>query len=574
MDRADAAVVAIERSPSRVNFIDLRDLDDNLTIDADICIVGSGPAGLSIARAFMDSNVQVCIAESGGLGEEAATQDLNEIENVGVPRRMQQDTVRYRIFGGTSHIWTGRCAPFDPIDFQKRPWIPHSGWPITRDELDPYLERAGRDLGLGPHCYDERLWDLLNVSRPTPPLDATCLKPAFWQFSQSEKEPDQPTRFGRHFLSESAPNVRTLLHANVTHINANEAGTRVESVEVRTLEHKRAHINARTIVLCCGGIENARLLLASNRRVPNGVGNHSDTVGRFLMDHPGSVIGSFNPTDLSRLQDRFGNYWLDDQHGRHTYLQGMALSAGIQAKEQLLNCAAYLEEYPAQDDPWEMMRRLRSSVKRESARPSPSVAQSMFWRDEVSPATPTHAYQDALGVLAHFPSIAHGVYRRFVKRRPPIAKNERLDLYAMLEQAPNRDSRVTLSERKDALGMPLSKINWKIGEQEKRTVQRLGQLIHRDFQRLRLPPPAPAAWLSEKEKWEANFTDRAHPMGTTRIAANPKEGVVDANCQVHGVEGLFIAGSSTFPTAGHANPTQMIVAMAIRLAEWLKGNRF
>ena len=555
-----------------MKFSDLRELEDNLTIETDICIIGSGPAGLSIAQELAGANAQIWIIESGGLGEEKDTQALYEIESSGAPRVMQQDIIRTRIFGGSSHIWTGRCAPFDPIDFQARSWIPYSGWPITRNELDPYLERAGKNLGLGPHCYDERLWDRAKVSRPTPLLDSTYLKPAFWQFSRSYKDLGEPVRFGHHFLTDDAPNINALLHANVTQINTNEAGTQVESIEVSTLEHKRAHIKAKTVVLCCGGIENARLLLASNRIMSNGVGNQNDTVGRFLMDHPGSVIGSFDPKRSAKVQDRFGTYWLDSPQRRHVYLQGIALSPEIQAREQLLNCAAYLEEYAAADDPWKTIRRIKSTLKKDPASASSSVAQAMYWRQESVAAAP-RSYEDAIAVAAQLPLISQGLYRRFVKHRPAIAKNERIDLYCLVEQLPDPESRVTLGDRKDALGMPLSKINWQISEQEKHTVQRMGKLICQEFKQLGLPQPTLADWLDQKEKWHSNFSDRAHPTGTTRISENPKQGVVNSNCQVHGVEGLFIAGSSVFPTTGHANPTQMIVAMAIRLADWLKTDR-
>lgn len=537
-----------------MKFSDLRQLEDDVVIETDLCIIGSGPAGLSIAKEFANTNIQVWIIESGGLKEEVDTQTLYSIENVGVPRVMQQDILRYRIWGGTSHIWTGRCAPFDDIDLQYRAWVPYSGWPISRQELDPYLNRAGSNLGLGPNCYDERLWRQFGVQRPLPPLNPNLLKPTFWQFSKHSTNPDEPARFGHNFMPDAAANIHVLLHANVTHINTNDVGKQVESIDVSTLEHKKASIKAKAFVLCCGGIENARLLLASNRLLPNGVGNQNDQVGRFLMDHAGCVLGTFNPRWSAKVQDRFGHYWLDDAQGRHVYLHGVALSPELQAKEQLLNCAAYLEVFPAQNDPWLASKRLAGSLQQTGLSPL------------ISP--------DALAVASHLPQIAHGLYRRRIKHRPPIAKADRIELWCLAEQQPDPESRVTLSDQKDALGMPLSKLNWKISYQEKRSVQRLGNLICQEFQRLGLPQPDLADWLNAEDNWQPNFVERAHPTGTTRMSVSPCDGVVDANSQVHGVEGLFIAGSSVFPTAGHANPTLMIVAMAIRLADRLKTHHF
>jgi choline dehydrogenase-like flavoprotein len=535
-----------------VNVSDLRALKDNLVIESDLCIVGSGPAGLSIAKEFVGTNIKVVILESGGKSEEAETQALYEIESIGVPRQMNQDVIRSRILGGSSHIWTGRVAPFDELDFKERSWVPYSGWSISRRSLDPYLVRGGENLGLGPHCYDEQLWEKFRVNPPAASLNTSQVHPVFWQFSKHVTNRQEPMRFGQGFMPEGASNIQLILHANVTHLNTNQAGTKLESVEVSTLEGKKACVKARAIVLACGGIENARLMLASNRIVPHGVGNQNDLVGRFLMDHPGCVLGSFDPDSAQEVRDRFGHYWLDDAKGRHVYLHGIALSHKLQEKEQLLNCAAYLETVASEDDAWGTLRELKTRLK----------------EGKIS----LKSYQTALNVLTRSPEIGHGLYRRYLKHRPTINKAEKVELFCHVEQRPDPDSRVMLSDKVDRLGMPISKLNWKISEQERQSVRRLAHLICDEFNRLGLPKPTLSAWLDQKEGWEPNFSDRAHPTGTTRMSDDPTQGVVDSNCQVHGVEGLFVAGSSVFPTAGYANPTLMIVGMSLRLADWLKFN--
>ncbi|WP_088894154.1 FAD-dependent oxidoreductase [Leptolyngbya ohadii] len=549
---------------------DLRSFEDGAVVETDLCIVGSGFAGLSIAKEFAETGIEVWIIESSGRAEDAEAQTLNEIESVGAPRVMQQDLMRYRIFGGTSHIWSGQCAPFDEIDFAFRPWVPYSGWMFSRQELDPYLERAGENLGLGPHCYTEALWKRLGTDRPTPTVDPRYLESAFWQASKSHHNAKLPARLGRNFLSD-APNLNILLHANVTHLDTNATGKKLEAIEVTTLEGKRAWVKAKATVLCCGGIENARLLLASNRILPNGVGNSHDTVGRFLMDHPGCAIGHFDPRRSAKVQDRFGQYWLDDERGRHVYKHGLKLSPHVQAEEGLLNCAASLDEYPAADDPWTVMRHLRTRLQNRHA-PEDVVARAMFWRDSGEEIKEKSLYQDGLAVVSQSHRIVHGLYRRFVKHRPPILKSRKIHLYCLVEQSPDPNSRVTLAVQKDRLGMPLSRIDWRIGAQEKQTVRRMGQLVKQELRRLRLPELILEDWLIDGADYP--FTDRAHPMGTTRMASNPREGVVDLQCRVHGMEGLYIAGSSVFPTAGHANPTLMVTAMAIRLADWLKVSEF
>lgn len=551
---------------------DLRSFDDGVTIETDLCIVGSGPAGLSIAKEFAGTGIQVWVVESGGRDEDSELQTLYEIESVGAPRVMQQDIIRYRIFGGTSHIWSGRCAPFDETDFAPRDWVPYSGWSLTRQDLDPYLARAGENLGLGPHCYTEDLWQQFQVDRPLPLLDSCLLEPAFWQSSKSLHNSKLPARFGQAFLPD-APNLNVLLHANVTHIDTHETGRKVEAIEVTTLEGRQAWVKAKAIVLCCGGIENARLLLASNRILPSGVGNEHDTVGRYLMDHPGCVIGEFNPRRSGKVQDRFGQYWLDNERGRHVYLHGMKLSPELQAKEGLLNCAAFLEEYKAADDPWTAIRRVRTALKDRGTASEDSVAQAMFWRKDASDSAQRSIYADIAAVAAQPHRVGQGLYRRLKKHRPPIAKASAVQLYCLVEQRPDPNSRVTLSDKKDRLGMPISRTDWRISRQEKQTVQRMGRLVQQEFQRMGLPQPQLADWLNDLDN-DFPFTDRAHPIGTTRMSVNPREGVVNDRGQVHDVEGLYIAGSSVFPTAGHANPTLMIVALAIRLADHLKAIEF
>jgi choline dehydrogenase-like flavoprotein len=539
-----------------MKIIDCCDFENDVLLSTDLCIVGSGPVGLSIAHEFAGAHLEVLVLESGGLEKEADTQALYEIENTGalLPENQEQ-SYRLRIYGGTSRIWTGRCAPFDQDDFEARSWISHSGWPISRAELDPYFVRAGAYLGLGPHCYDDSLWPQFKVPKPTPPLDARVVEPCFWQFSVG-RDTRRSVDFSSDLKFPSSANLNVLLHANVTHINTNEDVSVFDSVEIRMLNGKRGKVRARALVLGSGGIENARLLLASNRQVAAGLGNEHDLVGRFLMDHPLGVIGRFDSGNTESVRDRFGHYWLDNREGRHVYLHGLALSKEVQRNEHLLKCHAFLEDFDvAADDAWEAMRRFRSALK------------SGRLRDAV--------IREGRVLLANPGTIARGVYRRVMKHRPHLKKAARVELHCMLEQMPDPESRITLSTRKkDALGMPISKVHWKIGEVELRTARRMAHLVCQEFRRLKLPVPSLASWTQSEESGMPRFDNKAHPTGTTRISTNPREGVVDANLQVHGVRGLFVAGSSVFPTSGAVNPTLMAVAVAIRLADWLKASYF
>ena len=249
-----------------MKVFDLNQMESGSIVETDLCIIGTGPAGLSIANELAGGDMRALVLEGGGLEDEPESQALYEIESTGAPRVLNQDILRTRILGGTSHVWTGRCAPFDPWDFEPRSWIPGSGWPIRREELEPFFERAAPYLGLAPGRYDESLWQRFGVDPSRPPL-GTALRPMFWQFSRRRSGPGA-AHFGRDWVDADAPNIAILLHANLTQINVNPNGGRFESVDVGSLGGKKARITAKAAVLCCGGIENARLMLASNRVAP------------------------------------------------------------------------------------------------------------------------------------------------------------------------------------------------------------------------------------------------------------------------------------------------------------------
>ena len=223
-----------------MKVFDLRCFEDYSPIETDLCIVGTGPAGLSIASEFADAGIRVLLLESGGLEDETNSQALYEIESTGAPRTIDQELIRRRIFGGSSHVWSGRCAPFDPIDFEKRSWISYSGWPVSRLEIDPFLRRASAYLGLGQYEYDESLWEKFKVVPPSPPLSASSFRPMYWQFSRSARDVKRPAHFARDRLSSNAPNIQVLLHANLTHINTSSDGYRFR-IRRRKYPGRQAH---------------------------------------------------------------------------------------------------------------------------------------------------------------------------------------------------------------------------------------------------------------------------------------------------------------------------------------------
>ncbi|RZU34080.1 GMC family oxidoreductase [Blastococcus saxobsidens] len=512
----------------------------------DVCVVGTGPAGATLARELSGTALRVVVLESGGIERDPDVDQLNDVENVGRARAVDQWSVRNRILGGSSHTWGGRCAPFDAIDFSYRSWVPASGWPFSLDELVPYLERTTSHLGLavGNGFQDDRFWDLAGRRPPTATPDPSKLLSFFWQFSRdpAESYPFEYTRFGRGLLERLGDHVTVVLHATVTGVDPVESGRAARGVRFTGPDGRTRSLAAETVVLAAGGIENARLLLASDTVTPDGLGNDHDLVGRYLMDHPRGTVGTFPVRGTGDLQKRLGRY---NVHG-HFFRAGFRLSPEVQQAEGLLNCSAWLGEQWATDDPWAAMRRVLGG----------------------RPRMP----DDVVALTKNVGFLARGARDYFIERNGVPRKLAGLELVGMVEQRPDPASRVTLSDRRDRFGQRLPRIDWRIHDDEPHTMRRMAVLVADQLARMGFPAPDLADWVANGENFPSSFVDVAHPTGTTRMSTDPTQGVVDADGQVHGVAGLYVAGTSVFPTVGHCNPTQMIVAMAIRLADHLKAH--
>ncbi len=525
---------------SAMRMRDLRAVTADEPLETDICIVGSGPAGATVALELSDFEARVLVLESGDLERKPATDSLNEIENWGRPRVADQWLVRNRMIGGTSNTWAGRCTLLDEIDHAKRDWVPHSGWPFDAEELRPYISRSAEHLGLlADRGIGDRHRDMAGVE-----TDLSSFKRWSWHFSLAA-EPKKPVNFADKLLSSQATNLELICNATVTHIDVNEAGTAIEALEVCDLDGKVHKVKARCVVLAAGGIENARLLLASNRRQHCGVGNRHGLVGRFLMDHLKGAVGLLEPRATRKLRSLFGMNFVKGPFGKHRRLDGLQLCPTIQQKQCLLNGAIFIDEtdFVASDDPWLALKRLSRTPKG----------------------------RDLVAVIGNLRFMGGGIHEYLVRRQSLPRKLDRLELKCIVEQQPDPSSRITLSDTLDRFATPRARVDWKINELDRRTIRVIAELAKKELARMGIPLLL-EPWTAAEDDLPGHFLDIAHPMGTTRMADHPSAGVVDRHCQVHGVDGLFAAGSSVFATSGHANPTQMLVALAVRLADKIKAS--
>jgi len=528
-------------------ILDARDLPDGEHLAADLCIIGAGAAGITIARELAESEVSVLVLESGGLDYDERTQALYQGENVGLPYD-DLDVPRLRYFGGTTNHWAGWCRPLDPIDFAPRPGFREVGWPFGRAEIDPFYRRAQPVCQLGPFAYDDVAAWARGAHWPLPPFEGGALRSALFQVSP-------PTRFGEVYGPElkRAGNVTVQLNANVVQIRTDEAGGTVMELACRVLDGPAFTVAARHVVLATGGLENARILLLSDQTAPTGLGNGRDQVGRYFMDHVwfetlAYVAFSGAGADLP------GHFGGAVHQGVPSFLALAPTPKGIDGGGAFRFVLR----------PNYVSRRGTDSLKAVAG-----AFKRLAWPDDFAGHI-ANIIDDADVVAgAIYKNLFGGSRNPFAEAAPGAGPVPGAYLDLNLEQQPNPDSRVGLARRTDALGQRRIQLDWRLTDRDRRTFGRAVQVLARELGRTGLGR-VKADFDPAGDDWPMAFTGSRHHMGTTRMHTEPGQGVVDADCRVHGISNLFIAGSSIFPTSGFANPTLTIVALSLRLADHLK----
>lgn len=546
-------------------LIDARTIERGRLIEADVCVIGCGPAGLALIKELAGEPLRICALESGNRDFNHETQTLCEgttISPDGYPSNLLADA-RRRQLGGTANLWNDelnegageelvRYVPLDRIDFEKRAWVPYSGWPFDKTHLDPFYERALRLGGAGPFTHDAPDWKSDRAELLGPNARVRTMMSQF----------GTRTVFTRDYPDELARNEKVCVYLNATLLELMLNGNAIRQARVAAAPDREFQISAKIFVLAAGGIENARLLLLSNRVQPGGLGNQYDLVGRFFMDHPAFRFGVLTPED----RHLFRSTGLYDHHivngvrvmGKLTFREEV-----MRAEEMLNICAALTPRGRTYES--HAAKTFKRVVKSGSAANAAKLVRNEFrslitgW-DEVLVKTYERLtnkkmpYSDHKGGWSRLPNSA----RRFRK----------FELTCLSEQAPNPENRVTLGDDLDRFGQRKIQLHWRWSELDLRSIWRAQDILKEELERNRLGRFATQRELDCGQP--PHFTSPHHHLGTTRMHANPKEGVVDANCQIHGISNLYIAGSSVFPTGGFANPTLTIIALAVRLSYHLK----
>jgi choline dehydrogenase-like flavoprotein len=492
-------------------FVDARAVPSGTTIETDLAIIGGGAAGITLALALANAPIKVLMLESGGGDFDAKTQALYGGEETGVTYLPLKDC-RLRYLGGSTNHWGGWCRPLDPIDFEARPWVAHSGWPVSYSDIAPYFPHAQALVEAGPPIYDKDK-PFTDAGGAKIDLGDGGVYTSWFQFSKT-RDSVLPTHFGHRYGSDlkRIPQLTVMEHANVTNLALAADAQSLDHLDVATLSGRKFTVKPKYTVLATGGIENARVLLASNGVMTAGVGNGSGMVGRFFADNP-------IPRDVATMVLFNGTM--------APYYQNTQITNGVYYRAALAPTAAFQREHAVLGS----LTTIENSVE----------------LDELGNAA-VATTANALGVDA--------------------SNAKAFSLGCGMEMEPDPERRFTLTNERDALGMPRLKLHFTFPDSDfaryRDTLKELGrQLLAARTGMIRLDKGA-------RQSWFATMDYGDHHLGTTRMSADPHTGVVDANLQVHGIPNLFVAGSSVFPTYGASNPTMNLVAFTLRLANHLK----
>ncbi|MET4389887.1 choline dehydrogenase-like flavoprotein [Bradyrhizobium sp. F1.4.3] len=523
-------------------FADARSVPTGSVIETEVCIVGGGAAGITLAREFTNSGFRVTLLESGGDEPEQATQDLYAGSDIGRPY-VVFPVSRLRYFGGTTNHWGGVwCDMPSPLDFEMREGVPYSGWPFPLSYLEPWYRRAQPVLKLGPYGYALSDWGITPTGIPEPFRGP--------HFVCRVLQQGPATRFGSEYGPElrQAGNLSVYLHANALRFDASENGREVQQVNVGVLPHGRFRVRARIFILAAGGIENARLLLLSESEAGIGLGNDHDLVGRFFMLHleySGGIIDRADPYADLTFQTGENGARYNRLGTPRRFVSYISVSNETKRQLKLPNWRVRFQ-YPRIPEV-DALTRLVSRTDRGA-----------------------DILHDLGSVMKEFPGVAKYVARRLLHgRNKPPALMASIPLNCTAEQMPNPNSRIGLGEDLDAFGLRKVLVDWQLTAEDKRGIATVSRLFGTELERGgfgRLQSAIP----KDDSEWPSDMRGDQHHMGTTRMNRDPSTGVVDENCGVHGVANLYVAGCSVFPTGGTFNPTLTIVALALRLADHIK----
>jgi choline dehydrogenase-like flavoprotein len=443
---------------------------------------------------------------------------------------------RERAVGGTTTIWGGQAYPFLPEDFSSRPNLGISGWPLTYEDLVPYYKRAEMVVGTDHDLpYDYKPWAERDIDTADLAKDKLRLLVTKWS--------NTPNFFLLHgnTLSQSE-NVTVLYHASAVEIVPSPGLDSVQEVAICSLSGKRGTVKARQFIAAGGSLEATRLFLASRRFHPAGLGNENDLVGRYIQDHISAVVGEIIPTSRKHFHEVFDPFYRNG----FKYLPRILVEPAHARDQNTLHASGQIVFSESSESVLNTLKSILRKVKKGEL--------------------PKFGEIKTLLNPSQWVLMAKSLYRWRVEKRGISAEDTPIWLEILSEQLPQPESRVTLSDQDDFMGMPRLKLDWKIPELTRDTIVRSAQTFQEEFARSGLGELKLEAWLDDPTD-NSSLKDVFHQAGGLIMGESNWEGVVDPNCKVFGVDNLYVASSAVFPTSSFANTTLTIMALSVRLSD-------
>jgi GMC oxidoreductase len=519
-------------------------------------IIGSGPAGLTLAMELARLGRPSLVLESGVVAPGAA-QDLSGADIADPSRHDSMSIAVARRLGGTSNLWGGRCLPLDRSDFEPRAFARGARWPISYEDIAPFYEIACRYANCGEAIFEYPLPGGQGVSDD-------------FAMSTIERASNQP-RFQRAHAAALAASklIDIRLGATVVGFTLGE-NSRVSCVTVAGADGRRSQMRGERLVIAAGGLESTRLLLALQRGHAGLFGGADGPLGRFYMGH---IIGEV--ADIVFANERLDAAFDFQLDGRGSYVRRRFTPSPRLQRELSLPNISFWPVVPPVADARHASGPL-SAVAMALSTPVlaralvPELIRARHVSDRINWAAHTR------NVIADVPStlgfLGGFIHKRYLSRYriPGYFLRNRARRYGLSyhsEQSPNPESRVSLSQSRDRLGLPRLNIDLRYSRDDAEGVARAHEHLARwlessGFGRIEYRQ----AEGCNVEAVVERMAHGSHQIGTARMGRTRGDGIVDGDLRCFDCPNLYVASSAIFPTSGQANPTLSIVAFAARLA--------
>lgn len=500
---------------------DLGDIGDG-SIETEFLVIGAGTAGLPVAAMLARAGRQVHCLESGCRDQSEETHPFNQVEQGGLTYA-GADHGRFRCLGGTSTRWGGALIPFLARD------MTDAGWPVSADDLAPHLPRVEQLFGLQPGRYEEPGLmagpDHIARLAKWPPFRKRNVYNLLKDEVESEKGP--------------------VIWLNATATDFKIAEGKLTSVTARAPGGAALNIAAKTVIFTAGAIETTRLLLLADHQNSGAVSAGHDILGRHFHDHLSTVVADLRVFDRRRLNELVGFRFTPGGGMRNVRFE---LCENSVLRPEIPPCFAHIA---FDDQAGSGFDSLRDLFRRLQRRKLPTA-------------------DLAVRLASASPWLGRAIWWRFRHNRLLYPDRAPLQMHVVIEQAPVRDNRISLSSRQsDSFGQPIARIDWSINAADFEAMHRATDAFYASWEK------SPFTDLAKLERRPAPQVEAAitegggiyHPGGTTRMSNSPRDGVVDRDMRLFSVPNVRVLSTSVLPTGGGANPTMTLLLLAMRCVE-------